>query len=51
VSRSREFGDPISLPTGRQLVTLKDAGTYITELPKSEHAASEWQAARKASSW
>jgi hypothetical protein len=32
----RPFDDPISLPGGRQLVTLKDAGTYITKLPKAE---------------
>jgi hypothetical protein len=45
---SRELDEPISLPTGRQLVTLKDAGTYITKLPKAEHAAAEWQAAMEA---
>jgi hypothetical protein len=41
----REFEDPIPLPRGRQLVTLKDAGNYITKLPKAEHEAPEWQAA------
>jgi hypothetical protein len=44
----RPFGDPIPLPRGRQLVTLKDAGTYITKLPKAEHTAPEWQAAMQA---
>jgi len=39
---SRKFDDPIPLPNGRQLVTLKDAGTYITKLPKGEHVAAEW---------
>ena len=29
----------------RELVTLKDAGTYITKLSKAEHQAPEWQAA------
>jgi hypothetical protein len=29
-------------------VTLKDAGTYITKLPKAEHTAPEWQAAMEA---
>jgi hypothetical protein len=29
-------------------VTLKDAGTYITKLPKAEHEAREWLAAAKA---
>jgi hypothetical protein len=31
-----------------KLATLKDAGTYITKLPKSEHMAPEWQAAMQA---
>ncbi len=44
----REFDDPISLPRGRQLVTLEDAGRYITKLPKAEHEAPEWQAAMEA---
>jgi hypothetical protein len=33
----RRFDDPIPLPGGRQLVTLHDAGQYITKLPKAEH--------------
>ena len=41
----RPFEDPIPLPRGRQLVTLQDAGDYITKLPKAEHEAPEWQAA------
>jgi hypothetical protein len=45
---SRRFNDPIRLPKGRQLVTLKDAGNYITKLPKAEHEAQEWQAAIEA---
>ena len=45
---SRSFDDPIPLPRGRQLVTLQDAGTYITKLPKPEHMAAEWQAAMEA---
>jgi hypothetical protein len=36
------------LPRGRQLVTLEDAGRYITKLPKAEHDAQEWQAAMEA---
>jgi hypothetical protein len=36
------------LPDGARLVTLQDAGTYITKLPKSEHTAPEWQAAMEA---
>src|SRR6059058_3389039 len=44
----RRFDDPIPLPRGRQLVTLEDAGNYITKLPKAEHGAAEWQAAMEA---
>jgi hypothetical protein len=36
------------LPDGRELVTLKDAGDYITTLPEAEHIAPEWQAAMEA---
>jgi hypothetical protein len=36
------------LPRGRRLVTLEDAGTYITKLPKAEHQAAEWLAAMEA---
>jgi hypothetical protein len=45
---SREFDDPIPVPRGRQLITLQDAGTYITKLPKAEHEAPEWHAAMEA---
>ena len=45
---SREFDDPVDLPRGRRLVTLQDAGNYITKLPKAEHSAPEWQAAMQA---
>jgi hypothetical protein len=42
------FDDPIPLPDGGRLITLQDAGTHITKLPKSEHTAPEWQAAKEA---
>jgi hypothetical protein len=45
---SRKFEEPVPLPNSRQLVTLKDAGTYITKLPKAEHMTPEWQAALEA---
>jgi hypothetical protein len=48
LSWKRRFDDPIVLPDGRQLVTLQDAGTYITKLPKAEHEALEWQTAMDA---
>jgi hypothetical protein len=44
----RRFDDPIPLPRGRQLVTLQDAGAYITKLQAAEHEAAEWQAAMEA---
>jgi hypothetical protein len=44
----RRFEDPIPLPRGRQLVTLKDAADYILTLPKSEQHIEEWQAATEA---
>jgi cob(I)alamin adenosyltransferase len=45
---SRPFDDPIPLPRGRQLVTLKDAANYIQKLPKAEQNLEEWQAAVEA---
>ena len=45
---SRPFEDPIPLPRGRHLVTLKDAADYITRLVKAEHETAEWQAATEA---
>jgi hypothetical protein len=44
----RLLDDPIPLPRGRQLVTLEDAGAYITALLKAEHMAPEWKAAMEA---
>jgi hypothetical protein len=44
----RKFEDPIPLPDGRSLVTLRDAADYITALPKKESALPEWQAAIEA---
>jgi hypothetical protein len=42
------FDEPISLPKGKTLRTLRDAALYITKLPKAEHDAEEWQAAMEA---
>jgi hypothetical protein len=44
----REFEDSITLPDGLVLVTLRDAASYITGLPKKEAALPEWQAAIEA---
>lgn len=40
--------DPIILPDGRKLLTLRDAVEYITALPKAEHDAADWQVAMEA---
>ena len=48
MSWSREFEEPIALPDGRELITLRDAADYITALPKKESALPEWQAAIEA---
>jgi hypothetical protein len=45
---STPFDDPIPLPNGGKLASLKDAATYITGLPKKESALPEWQAAIEA---
>ena len=42
---SSPFDDPISLPNGRQLLTLKDAADYIQRLPKAEQKVEQWQTA------
>jgi hypothetical protein len=42
---SRQFFDPIELPDGRKLFTLRDAAEFITELPVEEHDLPHWQTA------
>jgi hypothetical protein len=42
---SRTFADPIILQDGRKLLTLRDAGEFITRLPKTKHARPEWRLA------
>jgi len=44
----QKFFDPIELPKGKKLVTLRDAANYIMKLPKAEHDAEKWQAAMEA---
>ena len=48
MSWDQKVFNSIILPTGRELVTLRDAAFYITKLPKAEHDAKEWQAAMEA---
>jgi hypothetical protein len=48
MSWDQRFFDPIILEGRKPLVTLRDAAQFITELPKAEHDADEWQAAMQA---
>jgi hypothetical protein len=42
---SDRFSDPIELPTGGQLTTLRDAGAYIARLPNCEYKTDVWRTA------
>jgi hypothetical protein len=42
---ARRFDDPIALPDGRVLRTLRDAGNYVAAFPKTKHARPEWRLA------
>ena len=48
MSWSRKLDEPIPLPDGRTLVSLRDAANFITALSKEEVALPEWQAAIEA---
>jgi hypothetical protein len=48
VSWGARFDDPITLANVRKLLTLQDAATYITNLPKKESDLPEWQTAIEA---
>ena len=41
----KRLHDPIVLPDGRKLLTLRGAAEYTTALPNNEHAAADWQVA------
>jgi hypothetical protein len=45
---SSKFEDPVTLPNGRKLVTLLDAGNYIASLSRKEHDSDRWQTAIEA---
>jgi hypothetical protein len=42
------FEDPITLPDGRTLSTLRDAASYLMALPGKTRQSDEWQAAIEA---
>ena len=44
----RKFEDPIPLPDGRELVTLRGAADYIASLPEKEANLPDWQVAMEA---
>jgi hypothetical protein len=50
VSWDKELFEPIEIPDGRVLRTLRDAGQFIQELPKTTHTHDrpEWQDAVEA---
>jgi len=48
MSWSRRFDEPIILPNGKKLVTLKEAIAWLAkEVPKSEHTMKQVQAAAR----
>ena len=44
---NEKFERPIPLPDDRELVTLRDAGEFIAELPKRVHDSPPWRLATK----
>jgi hypothetical protein len=40
-----KFDEPIALPKGKALRTLRDAGEYVTALSKADQAKPHWQTA------
>ena len=46
MSWDKRFVDPIAVPGRKPMVTLRDAATYITKLPKAD--IEEWRAAMQA---
>jgi hypothetical protein len=45
MSWSLKFDEPIALPKGKALHTLRDADEYVAALPKKEAALQHWQLA------
>ena len=45
MSWDKTFREPIALPDGHALFSLRDAGQYIGALPADEYQAKEWQTA------
>lgn len=45
MSWTAAFADPVPLPGGKSLRTLKDAGKFIEKLPEAEVSKPAWQTA------
>jgi hypothetical protein len=48
MSWDASFDEPIRLPSGKLLTTLRDAGDDITSLPAKIHSRTKWQTAMSA---
>jgi len=46
-SWSLKFNEPIAKPNGSKLRTLRDAGEYVTALPKADQAKPHWRTAAR----
>jgi hypothetical protein len=44
----RKFDEPIALPDGRELITLRDAADYIIGLPSETTSLPDWKLAMEA---
>lgn len=44
---SMRFEDPVQLPDGSQLFTLRQAAKHILTLTKADHRAKEWRIAMR----
>lgn len=42
---SDRFSDPIEVPNGDRIQTLRDAGAYIARLPNCEYKTDAWRTA------
>jgi hypothetical protein len=48
VAWSRKFDEPIPVPDGRKLITLRDAADYIMDLPAETSSLPDWRLAMEA---
>lgn len=48
MSWNLRFEDPVRLPDGRIITTLREAGNYIAGLPKKQQRLPHWEVATEA---